>query len=74
MNRKYLSIMMVSIILFACKGFTGEKEPDINPNACNQYACPVHTDKTSTTLENCSVCKKQMIPLCDSLKRDSVKH
>ena len=49
--------MTMLIALFACKGFfTDEKESDSNPNKCTQYACPIHTDKTSTSPDRCPVC------------------
>lgn len=58
--------------MFACKGFTNEKEPSASPNECTQYACPIHPDKTSTSLEKCPTCGASMIP-ADSLKKDSLK-
>jgi len=61
------------MVLFACRGLTDEKEPVADINKCTKYACPVHEDKTSTTLEKCPACSKMMIP-ADSLKMDSLKH
>ena len=72
MKNKFIYPILISIVLFSCKGFTNEKEPAINPNECTQYACPIHQDKTSTLLEKCPTCDALMIP-ADSLKKDSLK-
>jgi heavy metal-binding protein len=71
MKHTWLYILL-SIILFACKYPSDEKEPADNPNKCTQYACPVHPDITSTTLGNCPSCNTLMIPV-DSLKKHSGK-
>ena len=72
MKNKFLFTLIVSIALLSCRGLTDEKEPDVSLNKCTQYACPIHQDKTSTTLEKCPACNKMMIPT-DSLKKDSLK-
>lgn len=64
----------MAIILIACNGYKDEKEPDTNPNKCTRYACPVHPDKTSATLENCPECNTPMVLITDSLKNDSLNH
>ncbi len=74
MKNKLLYIIIIPIVLFACKGFTDEKESDTNPNKCTQYACPIHSDKTSITLENCPICNTPMVLIPDSLKKDSLRH
>ena len=72
MKNKFLFAVTISVVLFACKGFTKEKEVVVSVNQCTQYACPTHVDKTSTSLEACPVCNTIMIPL-DSLRKDSLK-
>jgi hypothetical protein len=72
MKYKFICIIIL-IALFACKGFTDEKESDSNPNKCTQYACPIHTDKTSTSPDRCPVCNGYMSLISDSLKKDSLK-
>ena len=70
----FLYIISISIILFACNPQKGESELDINSNKCTRYACPVHLDKTSVTLEKCPVCNTPMVLIPDSLKKDSLNH
>lgn len=73
MKHTFLYIV-TALVLLACNTHKDEKEPDINPNKCTQYACPIHPDKTSATLENCPVCNTPMVLVRDSLKKDSLKH
>lgn len=75
MKYKFVCIIML-ISLLACKELADEKESDNNPNKCEQYACPVHPDKTSTSLDKCPVCNSLMVLMPDSLKLkgDSLKN
>ncbi len=73
MKYKLLYLVM-AIVLLACNTHKEEKELGINPNQCTRYACPIHPDKTSATLENCPVCNTPMVLVTDSLKKDSLKH
>jgi hypothetical protein len=72
MRNKFLYIVIILSVLWACKGYKDEKELDENPNKCTQYACPIHPDKTSMVLEKCSTCGTLMITI-DSLKKNSLK-
>jgi len=72
MKNKLFCTLIIFVALFACKGPNDEKEPSSDVNKCTQYACPIHQDKTSTSLEKCPACNAMMIPL-DSLKMDSLK-
>jgi hypothetical protein len=73
MKYKFIYITIL-VCLIACKGLTDEKESDNNPNKCTQYACPIHTDKTSTIPDRCPICNGFMILVSDSLKKDSLKN
>ncbi|HEX7414894.1 MAG TPA: hypothetical protein VF411_12695 [Bacteroidia bacterium] len=70
-----LCLIIAGVILLTanCKE-SKRSEPDDNPNKCTQYECPIHLDKTSTKLENCPICGTVMIPIADSLKKDTLKH
>jgi hypothetical protein len=67
----FFMAFMPAIILFSCKN-TSEKSASDNPNGCNEYACPMHPDHTSTVPAKCSECNMEMEAVKDSLNKDTV--
>jgi hypothetical protein len=66
-------MVLASVVLSSCNSST-KSEPETNLNKCTRYACPIHSDKTSATMEKCPKCDASMILLPDSLINDSVKN
>jgi regulator of sirC expression with transglutaminase-like and TPR domain len=61
--------LLLFITLIQCTNPT-KPQPIVNQNECTQYYCPMHKDKTSTHLDECSECLNPMI--INKLNEDSL--